>query len=217
MKPKVGIEYTKVSFIHENRMNKIREYLNRYSNYNEFLLAVDEILDNLSFGIEADKFEAAFKEIGELLGFMSQRPDTEIRKGPDNLWCGTNNEYTFFECKSEVDESRQEISKHEAGQMNSHCAWFESEYGKNVTVNRYLVIPTKELSFYGDFTHEVRIIRKGKLRKFKESIKRFIKELKPYDLQDISDETLQRLINSYNLNMSDIREKYSEEYYHRTK
>ena len=79
------------------------------------------------------------------------------------------------------------------------------------------MIPTKELSFYGDFTHEVRIIRKGKLRKFKESIKRFIKELKPYDLQDISDETLQRLINSYNLNMSDIREKYSGEYYHRTK
>ena len=214
MKPKVGIQYTKVSFIHENRMSKIRMYLNQYNNFNELLLSVNEILDNLSFGIESETFETAVKDIGELLGFISQRPDTEIRKGPDNLWCGTNDEYAFFECKSEVEETRKEISKHEAGQMNSHCAWFESEYGKNTKVSRYLMIPTKELSFYGDFTHEVRIIRKNKLRKFKESIKRFINELKPYDLHDISDETLQKLINSYNLNMSDIKEKYSEEYYH---
>lgn len=217
MKPKVGIEYTKVSFIHENRMNKIREYLNQFNSFNELLLAIDEILDNLSFGIESDKFEDSVKKIGELLGFMSQRPDTEIRKGPDNLWCGTDNEYAFFECKSEVEETRQEINKHEAGQMNNHCAWFESEYGKNTLVSRYLLIPTKELSFYGDFTHEVRIIRKGKLRKFKEAIKGFVNELKSYAINDISDETLQKLINSYKLNMCDIKEHYSENYYHRTK
>ena len=177
----------------------------------------NETLDNLSFGIESDKFESALKEIGELLGFVSQRPDTEIRKGPDNLWCGTNNEYAFFECKSEVEENRKEISKHEAGQMNNHSAWFETEYGDNILVNRYLLIPTKELSYYGDFTHEVRIIRKGKLRTFKENVKRFIKELKQYNLNDISDERLQKFIDLHHLNLGDIRELYSEEYYHRTK
>ena len=70
---------------------------------------------------------------------------------------------------------------------------------------------------YGDFTHEVRIIRKGKLRKFKEAIKGFVNELKSYAINDISDETLQKLINSYKLNMCDIKEHYSENYYHRTK
>ena len=217
LKPKVGIEYTKASFINENRMNRISKYLCRYKNYNELVLAINETLDNLSFGIEADKFESALKDVGELLGFVSQRPDTEIRKGPDNLWCGTNNEYAFFECKSQVEETRQEISKNEAGQMNNHSAWFEKEYGDNTLVNRYLLIATKELSYYGDFTHEVRIIRKGKLKKFKESIKRFIKELEPYSLNDITDEKLQKLINLYHLNMKDIRELYSEEYYHKTK
>lgn len=198
-------------------MNRISKYLCRYKNYNELVLAINETLDNLSFGIEADKFESALKDVGELLGFVSQRPDTEIRKGPDNLWCGTNNEYAFFECKSQVEETRQEISKNEAGQMNNHSAWFEKEYGDNTLVNRYLLIATKELSYYGDFTHEVRIIRKGKLKKFKESIKRFIKELEPYSLNDITDEKLQKLINLYHLNMKDIRELYSEEYYHKTK
>lgn len=217
LKPKTGIEYTRASFISENRMNRISKHLCLYKNYNELMLAINETLDNLSFGIEADKFEAALKDIGELLGFVSQRPDTEIRKGPDNLWCGTNDEYAFFECKSEVEETRQEISKHEAGQMNNHSAWFEKEYGDNILVNRYLVIPTNELSYYGDFTHEVRIIRRGKLRDFKESIKRFMKELKPYSLNDISDEKLQNLINLHHLNLDDIREYYSEEYHHRTK
>lgn len=217
LKPKTGIEYTRASFISENRMNRISKHLCLYKNYNELMLAINETLDNLSFGIEADKFEAALKDIGELLGFVSQRPDTEIRKGPDNLWCGTNDEYAFFECKSEVEETRQEISKHEAGQMNNHSAWFEKEYGDNVLVNRYLVIPTNELSYYGDFTHEVRIIRRGKLKVFKESIKRFMKELKPYSLNDISDEKLQNLINLHHLNLDDIRELYSEEYHHRTK
>ena len=79
------------------------------------------------------------------------------------------------------------------------------------------MIPTKELSYYGDFTHEVRIIRKGKLRTFKENVKRFIKELKQYNLNDISDERLQKFIDLHHLNLGDIRELYSEEYYHRTK
>ena len=151
------------------------------------------------------------------MGYISQHPDSEIRKGPDNLWCGINNNYCLFECKSEVDDSRVEISKHEAGQMNSHCAWFEEEYGKDTKVSRFLIIPTKELSYYGDFTHEVHIIRRNKLKRFKESIKRFIKELAPYNISDISDEKLQEFLNIHKLNMEDMVEEYSENYYHKTK
>lgn len=136
LKPKTGINYTKVSYIHENKLKRIRMFFEKYENYNELSLAVDEILDNLSFGIESDKFELALKSAGELLGYISQRPDKEIRKGPDNLWCGINNQYNFFECKSEVEETRGEISKHEAGQMNNHCAWFEEVYGTETNVNR---------------------------------------------------------------------------------
>lgn len=50
-----------------------------------------------------------------MLGYISQRPDQEIRKGPDNLWCASNKKYAIFECKSEVDENRGAIKKSEAG------------------------------------------------------------------------------------------------------
>lgn len=217
LKPKTGIEYRKVSYINENRMNRIRRILCEYGDYGELCLSIDECLDNLSFGVEAEKFESALKTIGDILGYISQRPDSEIRKGPDNLWCGVNNNYCLFECKSEVDDSRSEISKHEAGQMDSHCAWFEEEYGKDTKVSRFLIIPTKELSYYGNFTHEVHIIRRNKLKKFKDSIKRFIKELAPYNISDISDEKLQEFLNIHKLNMEDMIEEYSENYYHKTK
>lgn len=217
LKPSIGIDYSKISYIHQDRLNNVRAYMRKFSDYNELSLAVNAILDNLSFGIEAARFESALKDIGELLGYVSQRPDKEIRKGPDNLWCGSNNHYLLFECKNEVSENRLEISKHEAGQMNSHCAWFEDQYGRNADVDRFMIIPTKTLSYEGDFTHEVRIIRRGKLKNLKEQIKGFIKELKTFYLDGISDETLQEFLTLHRLNVEDFSEQYSEEYYHKQK
>lgn len=217
LKPSAGIDYTKISYIHQDRLNNIRAYMRRFSSYSELSLSVNAVLDNLSFGIAATKFESVVKDIGELLGYISQRPDKEIRKGSDNLWCGSNNHYLLFECKSEVSETRQEITKHEAGQMNNHCAWFEDQYGQNANVDRFMIIPTKTLSYEGDFTHEVRIIRRGKLKSLKDQIKGFIKELKPFYLDEISDTTLQELLALHHLNVEDFSEQFSEEYYHKTK
>lgn len=217
LKPKEGIEYTKVSYINESRLNRIKTFISKFKSFDELQLEVNAILDNLSFGIESDKFEESLQSVGELLGFISQRPDKEIRKGPDNLWCGVDNQYLIFECKSEVDDNRVEINKYEAGQMNSHCAWFEEEYGANANVQRFLIIPTKNLSYFGNFTHNVKIIRKGKLRDLRNNIKSFIRELSPLVLSDISDESLQRLLKIHRLELTDLTQEYSEPFYHKTK
>ena len=214
LKPKDGIHYSKVSFIYENRMKKIQSFLRRYNSYEEICLDVDENLEALTFGVESDRFESALSYIGNLLGYISQRPDLEIRKGPDNLWCGPNNEYAFFECKNEVSGDRPEIYKNEAGQMNNHCAWFESEYGKETIVSRFMIIPTKNLSKQADFLHDVRIIRRKKLKEFKDAIKSFIKELSSYNIRDISSDNLQKLIDIHRLNIKDITEYFSETYHH---
>ena len=217
LKPRTGIDYTKISYIHQDRLNNIRIYLRKFFDYNELLLSLNAMLDNLSFGIDASKFEASLKDIGELLGYVSQRPDKEIRKGPDNLWCGSNNHYLLFECKSDVSETRQEINKHEAGQMNNHCAWFDDQYGPNVKVDRFMIIPTNTLSYEGDFTHEIRIIRRGKLKYFKDQVKNFVKELAPYSLNDISDATLLELLTLHHLNVDDFLQHFSEGCYHKMK
>lgn len=209
IKPRFPITYLQISYLDQNKLEQIKSYLAKFSSYDELRLAIDDVLTNLAFGVSSDKFEEALKEIGELLGFISERPDKENRRGPDNLWCGKDDQYFMFECKNQVDINRLEIKKTEASQMNSHCAWFENIYGKNRLITRFLIIPTKTLSYSADFTHDVRIIRKEKLRNFKINIRNFINELSPYYLKGISEKTLQGFIESHKLDIDDIV-SYSE-------
>lgn len=217
LKPKDGITYKKIGYINQNRIIRIKEWMSKYKGYDELMLAVDGILNDFSFSTSSEKFENAVKEIGELLGFISQRPDKEIRKGPDNLWVGVDNKYFLIECKSEVNDSRESINKNEAAQMNSHCGWFESEYGKDAKVKRILIIPTKNLSYYADFTHDVKIMRKGKLKALKDAIKSFIKEFKSYAISEISDEQIQSFINAHKLDIESLETLYTENYYKKDK
>lgn len=212
MKPKDGITYGKIQYIDENRVKRIKSTINKYGNYQEFMLHLDSLLSDLSFGSAAEIFERALKEIGDILGFVSQRPDNEIRKGPDNLWCGTNNRYLMFECKSEVDESRKSINKHEAGQMEEHCAWFENEYG-DMDVKRILIIPTKVLSYEADFSRDIEIMRKSKLRELKVKVKSFIKEFRTFEINDLSEETITKWLKFHHLDIDSLFNDYSEKYY----
>jgi len=212
LKPRDGVTYKKIEFINDNRIKRIKQWISQFNAYEEFILSVDGILSDFSFGTAAEKFEHAVKEIGCLLGFISQRPDKEFKKGPDNLWCGVDNRFFLIECKSEVEDTREEISKHEAGQMNSHCGWFTSVYG-DIPVKRILIIPTKKLSYFGDFTHDVEIMRKGKLKLLKTTIKSFVKEFKNYNINEMSDEKIQEFIILHKLDILNLENEYTEKYY----
>ncbi|WP_338597003.1 DEAD/DEAH box helicase [Clostridium baratii] len=216
LKPKEGVNYEKIEYINENRTKKIRNWLRKFENYTEMSLSVDCILSNLSFGVQANDFEQALYNVGELLGFESQRPDKMIRKGPDNLWCIDNNEYILFECKSEVQESRKEISKTESGQMNNHCAWFKNQYG-DAKVRNILIIPTNKLSYEGDFSYEVGIMRRNKLNELKRNIKGFVKEIKKYDIHNIGDEKISEFLLAHKLDKNNLINNYYESYRHNIK
>jgi len=212
LKPRNGINYVRVSYVDCNRLAKIREFLNKFEDYQELMLSINEILENLSFAVDHEKFEDSLQKVGELFGFISQRPDKEIKKGPDNLWCCTNNEYMIFECKNEVLDTREAIKKSEVGQMNNHCGWFESEYGTEVKVSRFMIIPIKKIEYSANFTHEVKIIRKSGLRKLKNVVKDFVQELNPYDLGNITDEKLQEIIDRNELYPEKFKVDFSEDY-----
>lgn len=214
LKPKEGIAYSKISFLNETRINKFKSNIGKYDSFDEFNLYINELIENLSFGIAAEKFESALKNLGEILGYVSQRPDKEIRKGPDNLWCVSNKKYVFFECKNEVDENRNAIKKSEAGQFNNHCGWFKKEYGELVDVLRIMIIPTKQLAHDADFNEEVFVMRRNGLKKLKDNLKKFVKEIRKYELDSLSDEKIQGYLNMYKLNIEDFPGNYIEDIYH---
>ncbi|EGQ9821669.1 DEAD/DEAH box helicase [Vibrio parahaemolyticus] len=211
LKPRDGVAYKKLEYINQNRISRIKNWISNHDCYESMMLAVEGMLQNLSFGMPSEKFESSLQELGEVIGFLSQRPDKEIGKGPDNLWCGVDDYFFLLECKNEVNEDRAEINKHEAAQMNSHCAWFESIYD-NKPCKRILIIPTKKLSYHGDFTHDVEVMRKGSLNKLKNSVKGFFKEFAKLNIHQVDDQEIQKFIDTHNLDLDSLKDKFTEKY-----
>ncbi|XJR86508.1 DEAD/DEAH box helicase [Elizabethkingia anophelis] len=212
LKPKEGITYKKINFINEDRINRIKNYIANFDNYQDLMISLEGVLSDLEFGTNSEKFESALRELGIMLGFLSERPDKEFKTGPDNLWCGVGNKYFIFECKSEVDPGRLEINKSEASQMNSHCGWFQEIYN-DADVNRILIIPTKNLAFNANFTHDVKILRKGKLRSLRNNVKSFFKEFSNYELQSLTDLKINSFLDSHRLDLNSLWLEYSEPFY----
>ncbi|MEY8463389.1 helicase C-terminal domain-containing protein [Streptococcus merionis] len=210
--PNETIDYERLEIIDGNRNQRIIEFLRKYGSHDGLLREVQVQLNNLSFGQQADKFERALDYIGHLLGYVTDRPDKTIRKGPDNLWGVRRNEFFMFECKSEVKETRDAIDKKEVGQFNNHCGWFENVYGVDTKVTRFVLIPTKKIAHDANFTHNVRVIRKGKLKILKDNIINFIKELAHYNLSEMNIETVQNLLSTHSLNTDNFENIYSEEF-----
>lgn len=214
LKPEVAIIYKKISNRSVTQLENILKLLKKFDTYSELRLYYDNVWNSFSFGMSSSKFEQAVQDIGLLLGFDCQRPDNEIRKGPDNLWGGIKDTFFLIECKSEVNVGRSAISKEEAGQMANHCGWFESEYGKGHQVKRILVIPTCILAKNADFTHPVEIMDVECLKKFKNRLKEFVNEFKGYDLKDMTTEKIQDFLVSNKLIITDLLSGYTKKYIH---
>ncbi len=208
--PIEGIAYKKIENISLNRICNIIKRIETYQTYQELMLEVNDICECLSFGVEADQFERAIEKLGLLLGYESQRPDKTIKKGPDNLWGLGNNTFMMIECKSEVSQGRKEIHKSETGQMDNHCGWFESEY-HDAKVCRVMIIPTLNIAYDADFTHQVMIMRKGKLKELKKNLLSFFMELKEYDLSNLDEKFIHSCLNTHFLDDKSVMEKYVEE------
>jgi len=209
MKPRTGVEFTPLQVINQKRVEAISGWIKAQSNHEQLTLAIDDLLTRLEFGVKAERFEQAFKELGIALGFASERPDKEWKEGPDNLWCVRAGHYLVVECKSEVDLNRAEINKDESGQMNNACAWFEKYY-KGATVTKTLIIPTNRLSHAAGFVQEVGIMRDKHLRDLRRSVKSFFAEFKTADLSNLSEAKIQDLLEAHRLTEDALLSIYAE-------
>lgn len=211
LKPLNGITYSKLRLsMDDTRVKRIKDQLIKKVNHEELMLDINNILSNLSFGVQAESFERALKNLGDMLGFASQRPDKEIRKGPDNLWCIGINSYIMFECKSEVKEDRNFIKKTEAGQMEEHCAWFEAEYG-DANIKPILIFPTQKLADEAYFSHDIQIMTNNELSSLKTAVKNFFLEFKEYSFTSLTESTINDFLNTNNLDVNSLLKNYAIE------
>ena len=92
--PISGIRYDK-AINNTVQAKAVCEYITqRQLTQNDYVIHANAIASLLTFSPDADNFENALQKIGQLLGFISTRPEKETcGEGPDNLWAIGNNKY----------------------------------------------------------------------------------------------------------------------------
>jgi len=210
LRPKHGMQVQRMELLPQKRVEGIISWIQSFDSFEQLQLAVDEILDNLRFGVDADDFETAVDRLASALGFQGQRPDKEWKEGPDNLWAVRAGEYLLIECKSEVDLKRSEINKSESGQMNNAIAWFQRHY-TGAKAKNVMIIPTKFVAHAAGFSESVRIMRNASLKKLSQNVGNLFREFRQYDLASLSEGKVGNLLKIHHLSIDEILQDYSEE------
>jgi replicative superfamily II helicase len=211
MKPREGMTFKKLT-INKARIENLRDWIEQFDNFDELKTYIAEILSGLDFGIKAEIFESSLCELGKALGFGSERPDKEWKRGPDNLWNVSNGRYILLEAKSEVKKNRAEINKDETGQMNNATAWFSENYSGD-EVKNIMIIPTKTIASNTGFNETVAIMTESRLKKLKQNVNSFFNEFKTFDLQNLSEKQINTYISAHTLLVENLLKEYSEKPY----
>lgn len=209
LKPPSGVTVAKLTIVSQSRMERIKTWVGQFGDYAQLDVGLTDILSRLVFGTKADKFENALDELSRALGFAGERPDKEWKEGPDNLWALDDTQYILWECKSEVEITRSEINKREAEQMNRSSAWFDKHYA-GMNVKRIIVHPSYVVPSAAAFTHDVEAMRESELKRFVKRIREFFKAFESLDFKDLSEQHIQRLVNTHRLSVSDLLSDYSK-------
>ncbi|WP_057767778.1 DEAD/DEAH box helicase family protein [Cytobacillus praedii] len=185
--PVNGIVYQKMQFDNIPQVNKICQFnINNYSDTNEYLLGFNALIDKLHFeDFSSNIFEQAIKDLGEHLGFISQRPENEFRRGPDNLWASFNNCFVI-ECKNEATSST--ICKDYCNQLNGSIVWFEKTYPAINTFTPIMIHPNTKFEFAASPDSRIRIINKEKLELLRGRLREFGSQVAQsnYDLSTVA-------------------------------
>ena len=208
LKPPSGVTVAKLTIVSQGRTERVRKWIASHATYGDLNVSVTDMLARLVFGTKADKFEAALDELSRALGFVGERPDSEWKEGPDNLWALDDSQYILFECKSEVGVDRAEVNKREAEQMNRSSAWFDKHY-VGMKVERLIIHPARKIESAAAFTHDVKGVRESDLKKLVKAVREFFKSFEAQNLQDLSVTHIQALLNTHELSVSDLLGKYS--------
>jgi len=201
-----GIQYDKLINNRQQAKTILANFIKISSNFNNCVISVNAVLDALSFSPDANGFENAFCELGEILGFESSRPEFENRKGSDNLWAIGNNEYLVVECKNGT--TTDAISKKDCNQLAGSVNWFNREYKSNGFSCTPIMIHNANI-----FNHEcsppanTRIMNPLLLGKLKEAVKTFVLAIAQNN--NPNEGNINELLTTYKLRNQDIIIEYT--------
>jgi hypothetical protein len=134
----------------------------------QLVLGVKEMLDRISWDPErTDDAEAAVKELGQHLGFVSTRPDSEYGVGPDNLWALSSRHFVI---ELKTGRSANTICKDDVDQLGGSLRWHEQEVVTDAPITPVLMHRSCEHDANGTPPPGTRVIDEVRLAFLKEAV-----------------------------------------------
>ena len=208
-KPDEGITYSKLTNPSDSREKSIKEWILQQKTQTDLILKVITVLDNVVFGVPSESFEEGVKQLGEMLGFASHRPEKISRMGPDNLWNISGKQFWVISCKNMVQSDRDFISKSEAGQLSNDIAWFSQEYS-DCTARPILIHPSNTLNTDAFLDTQSYVITPQKLEELKQNVKSFYNSLSGIEKESLSTEIIKQKLAESRLDTFHINQDYFE-------
>ena len=146
LRPMAGVRYRRIALKSGLQADRVISWAKKHAEPNAVVVSVGDLLSRLAFGVESERFEEAWRELGDILGFEAQRPEREFGKGPDGLWAMPEQEYLLAEAKSSVRDERQQVYQSETEQLSNSVNWFRDEYGSDLAMIPVLIHPTNVLA-----------------------------------------------------------------------
>jgi hypothetical protein len=123
--------YVRITGKVQKQAEAASEFMSRqYAKGEDLLIGFNALLGDLEYDPDpgrVEDFEQGVADLGAHLGFVTQRPERDFKKGPDDLWALGENKYLVIECKSGV--VTDFIRKKDADQLSGSMNWFRTEYG----------------------------------------------------------------------------------------
>ena len=168
--PVTGIRYKKLDERHTTQAKRAVEFLSKFRDGNELIIWTNALLEDLRWDPEAtDEFETAVDNLGMMLGFDTQRPEREIKKGPDNLWSLGELKFLVIECKSGATSPR--IAKKDCDQLTGHMEWFAASYDRTCTATPIMIHPSNSFEKHCAPRPDTRIVDDDRLTKLKDAVR----------------------------------------------
>ncbi len=201
-KPEKGVRYSKLNSKGKDRASRIQEFIYKQESKNSMILEITNILNKIGFSLDTDRFEEGIKQLGVILGFLSDRPEKYDDDGPDNLWNVYADNYWIIECKSGVYGTREFISKRETGQMHNSIHWFKETY-EEYTGQPVFIHPATLFATDAHLADASWVINKELLESLKKNTRDFYNSFTSLDR--LSDEIIMEKLREFNLDQGSLR------------
>lgn len=206
LRPERGITYSKLTAT-GTRESRILDWITKYESHNSMLLETNRVIDTLRQSTPSNSFEQGICELGEMLGFVSDRPEQKTGEGPDNLWNIRGKRYWFIECKNRVKSSRSTISKKEAGQLSNSIGWFKEYYGTEDGLP-ILIHPSKKLASGAFIMVPFWVMTRDNLKKFRNNTRQFFTSISTTPFDSLSEQIISQKLKEHNLDTNVLQREY---------